>query len=826
MDEKSTSHTENRINCVQVAIDNLIYSVDKLYSYAVPDFLADKIKVGARVMVPFGRSNKLTMGVIIGTEGNGDCCKLKLLEEVIDETPLICEKMINLANFMKQKYFCTLYDALKLMIPSGMGMKIVNFYALNSNSCLNGFILSSQEIDIINFLAKTCSDIEEEKIAKKFDYNVVPVLNKLVSQKILKRNVVFKQKTSDITQKTVTLSDVDFSGVKLTTKQKCVIEFLRIHPEGICIKELLYHTGVGIGVVQTLEKKGFVSYSVEKVYRNPYKKYENQNNSHNVTLNDEQMFAYDSILKKYNQNKYHVSLLYGVTGSGKTSVFMRLIDHVHKDGKSIILMVPEIALTSQIIFTFKSRFGDKVAVFHSGLSAGERMDEFKRVQNGEATIVIGTRSAVFTPVKNLGLIVMDEEQEYSYKSDSTPRYHARDIAKYRCFESNALLLLASATPSLESFYLAKKGKYSFNKLTARYGNAVLPNVEIIDMNKEAEIGNLGSFSGALIDKIKHNIQNNRQAILLLNRRGFNTHVSCRSCGEVVMCPNCSIPLTYHSANGRMMCHYCGHSMNISDKCPSCKEPQLKYSGMGTQKVEQELKAIAPDAKILRMDADTTQAKASHEKKLKEFSEGKYDIMIGTQMVAKGLDFPGVTLVGILSADQSLYSDDFRSFERTFSLLTQVIGRAGRATDPGVAVIQTFTPENHIINLAAKQDYEQFYNEEIEIRQAMLYPPFANICVVGFTGPAEFKVERAANEFFEEFKNLAIKEYKHLALKVLGPSPASILKINNKYRYKIIIKFKDEKNLRMLLSQSILSCRIEKILSGVKIFIDINPDTIM
>lgn len=826
MDENFINKSNSCINCIQVAVDNLVYSADKLYSYAVPDFLSNEIKVGMRVMVPFGRSNKLTPGIVIGTGLTQDCSNFKLVTEVIDKVPLVTEKMIKLANFMKQKYFCTLYDALKLMIPSGMNMKAVHTYILNDKLCLNDFILSDKETDIINVFLENTDPIEEEKIAKKFKFSVVSVLRELVSKNILKRSVVFKQKTSDITQKMVKLSVTDLNNIKFTAKQKIVIKFLKSHPEGICIKELVYHTGVSPGVIHTLEKKGILKYSIEQIYREPYKNYTVQDSSCNVMLNEAQTRIFNSILEKYNQCRYHISLLYGITGSGKTSVFMKLIDFVYNDGKGIILMVPEIALTPQIISTFKVRFGNKVAVFHSGLSNGERMDEFKRVQNGDATIVIGTRSAVFAPVKNLGLIVMDEEHEYSYKSDSTPRYHARDIAKYRCFENSALLLLSSATPSLESFYFAKREKYSLNMLTSRYGDAVLPAVEIIDMNKEVEIGNMGPFSSALLDRIKYTIQNNKQAILLLNRRGFNTHVSCRNCGEVVTCPNCSIPLTYHAANNRMMCHYCGHSMSINDKCPSCREHQLKYSGMGTQKIEQELKTLVRDVKILRMDADTTQAKSSHEKKLKEFSDGKYDIMIGTQMVAKGLDFPNVTLVGILSADQSLYSDDFRSFERTFSLLTQVIGRAGRAKNPGIAVIQTFTPENHIINLAAKQDYEQFYREEIEIRKAMLYPPFANICVVGFTGVNEFKVKRSAKAFFEEFKSLTKKEYSKLALKVLGPSPASILKLNNKYRYKIIIKYKDEKSLRKLLSQIILSCGIEKILSGTKLFIDINPDTIM
>ena len=502
-------------------------------------------------------------------------------------------------------------------------------------------------------------------------------------------------------------------------------------------------------------------------------------------------------------------------------VFIRLIERVISDGKGIIVMVPEISLTPQFVSQFAKRFGDKIAVFHSALSLGERLDEYKRVKQGLAQIVIGTRSAVFAPFEKVGLIIMDEEQEYSYKSESSPRYHARDIAKFRCSCNNALLVLSSATPSVETYYYAQTGRYSLNTLSARYGTAVLPEVVVADMGEELKNGNTSGFSDVLLQNLAYNIEHKKQSILLLNRRGYNTFVTCPACGEAVSCPNCSISLTYHSANNRLMCHYCGYSVPYTDECPVCHSHRLTFGGTGTQRAEKDISDIFPEARILRMDTDATSSKSSYEKMITSFANGDYDILVGTQMVAKGLNFPNVTLVGVLNADHMLYADDYRSYERSFSLLTQVVGRSGRGKDKGMAVIQTHTPDNLIISMAARQDYNTSYSNEIKVRKAMLYPPFADICLVGFVSQNRELTLNGAKKFLAMFTGEAKKNYPNIPLRILGPSPALVVKISNKYRYKIIIKCKNNSDFRALLSKILCEFGKDKEFSGVTAYADMN-----
>ena len=652
--------------------------------------------------------------------------------------------------------------------------------------------------------------------------------------KLVKRGILIKiddtvRKVNDAVVKMVriveTENQVSSLSAKMTPKQQEVYNLLQT-AGCASVKEICYFTGVTVSVVNSLVKKGLAQFFENEVCRNPYQEDVQPHVCDDIILSKEQQTAYDSLYCQYQQGQSCVSLLYGVTGSGKTSVFMKLIDKVTQDGRGIIIMVPEISLTPQMTSLFRARYGSNVAVFHSALSMGERMDEWKRVRNGQARIAIGTRSAVFAPFDNIGLIIMDEEQEYTYKSESAPRFHARDIAKFRCKEHNCLLLLSSATPSVESYYSAQRGRYSIAKLTHRYGAAKLPEVTICDMNLEALEGNNSIFSSTLMECLNDNLRTGRQSILLLNRRGYNTFVSCRACGEVMTCPHCSISMTYHSANGRLMCHYCGYSVAFTEECPNCHEKQMRYAGMGTQKAQQDLEALLPEARVLRMDTDTTMSKYSHQKKLKQFSDGEYDIMIGTQMVAKGLDFPNVTLVGVLSADQTLYSDDFRSYERAFALLTQVVGRSGRGENTGRAVIQTFTPENPVIRLAAAQDYESFFQSEIQMRKAMLYPPFVDICVIGFAGVNQNKTEEAAKYFFTILKKMAEVEYSRLPLRVVGPSSASIAKISNKYRYKIIVKFRNDKNFREMLSRLLVYFGKRREFSEETAYADVNPDIIM
>ena len=493
-----------------------------------------------------------------------------------------------------------------------------------------------------------------------------------------------------------------------------------------------------------------------------------------------------------------------------------------EDGRQVIVMVPEISLTPQTISRFAKYFGKKIAVFHSAMSLGQRMDEFKRVKNGEATVAIGTRSAIFAPIKNLSLIIIDEEQEHTYKSEKSPRFHARDLAKFRVNYNGGLLVLASATPSLETYSSAMSGKYGFCKLSERYGNAVLPEVKTIDMRKELTSGNSSALSRSLNEAIFNALENKKQAIVLLNRRGHNTYISCTSCGYIATCPKCSVSMTYHSANNRLMCHYCGHSQDVAKNCPECNEGKLRFSGIGTQRVEEELKITFPEARILRLDADSTIARGSFADSLEAFSKGEYDILLGTQMVAKGLDFPNVTVVGVLGADYAANSNDYRSFERSFSLLTQVLGRAGRGENRGIALIQTSDPDSALISLAAKQDFDSFYNQEILTRKMTVYPPYCDIAVVGVTSESREFAESTIFEIFENIKSNINGQYNDIKIIILGPSVAFTPKINNKYRYRLIIKTKNNRKFREMLRKSV-AVKLQK---DTSVFVDINPETII
>lgn len=818
------------LKIAKVAVEGTLYHFDMEFDYIIPENIDTNNLVGSRVLVPFGLGNKKKHGVVFEVVSGKLDEKIKPIYAVLDKAPLLSVEMISLARWMKRRYYCTLFDAVKTMLPSGINRKLVNYYKLSDNiNFLEKFDLNDIEINIIEILKKKDKFISYKKLQLETSVdNLDKILLRLKKLGIILQKEDSINKVSDASIKMVSVTDigkVKNLNLKLTQKQKKVYDAIKACSE-ISVKEVCYYTGVTASVVDSLVKKGIVYYFENQVYRNPYKNIEKLYNKEDILLSDEQKTSFNNLYKEYTSGKASVSLLYGVTGSGKTAVFMKLIEAVRKDKKGIIVMVPEIALTSSLIRQFHQRFGEKVAVFHSGLSVGERADEWKRVKNGDADIAIGTRSAVFAPFENLGLIIMDEEQEYTYKSDSSPRFHARDIAKFRCKQNNTLLVLASATPSIESYYMALNGRYSLNTISRRYGQANLPKVKIVDLNEEINKGNNSAFSEILIKELVENLQNHKQSIILMNRRGYNTFASCRACNEVLTCPNCSISLTYHSANGRLMCHYCGYSVEFTDECPNCHEHEIRYLGFGTQKIEEDLQNVVPEARILRMDADTTMAKFSHDRKFRLFSEGKYDIMIGTQMVAKGLDFDNVTLVGVLSADQSLYNNDFRSYERTFSLLTQVVGRAGRGNYAGRAIIQTYTPENSVISLAAQQNYDEFYNSEIKMRKAMLYPPFVDLCVICFSGKNQERILSAAKDFFNMLRKLASKDYSELPLRVLEPSQTTIIKLNNKYRHKLIIKFRNSRRFQELISRLLVWFEKDKKYSEVSVYVDVNPDMII
>ena len=806
-----------------VAVEGLVYHFDAPYSYKIPVELEADALPGCRVMVPFGNSNRKKQGLILSVKPIFEADnkeKLKSITAVLDKKPLLDEELISLVTWLKDNTFCTLFEAAKSMLPAGIGLNYVVSYVANDADFSVIDKLNADEKQVLDYLKQQGKYVKKEKILLDLGFSSdSDILSRLEKKGVLLSNIDAKRKTGDLTVKNVrlALSEEDAEEIikTLTVKQKSVANLL-LDIGGASVKEVCYFCGVTPAVVTALEKKGIVQLFDSEIYRKP--RYDiSKSKAQSPTLTPSQEKAYNELLSKYREDKPSAYLLYGVTGSGKTQVFLKLIEDVINDGKGVIVMVPEIALTPQTLNIFYSHFGDKVAVFHSALSAGERIDEWKRVKNGDAKIAIGTRSAVFAPFSDLGLIVMDEEQEHTYKSEMSPRYHARDVAKFRCAYNNALLVLASATPSIETYTNAINGRYGLVKLDNRYGNAVLPQVKTIDISDTK-----GPISNELYTAIEECLENKKQAILLMNRRGFNTFAVCNSCKTVVSCPNCSISLTYHNANNRLMCHYCGHSQSYTDTCPGCNEKTVSYAGYGTQRIEDELANIFPNARILRMDADTTMARYSYQDKLTAFANGEYDILLGTQMVAKGLDFPNVTLVGIISIDHQLYNDDFRSSEKAFDLLTQVIGRSGRGNDKGTAYIQTLVPDNDIIELSAAQDYESFYETESIIRKSMIYPPFCDICSLTFSSEQYNKSYRCAQTFFDMLKNAVSGEYSDVKINVLGPIQPRVNKISNKYRNIITVKCKNNKRFREMMA-SLIKDYMKNIQSnGANITVDINP----
>ncbi|MGN0487450.1 MAG: primosomal protein N' [Acutalibacteraceae bacterium] len=809
-----------------VAIENVAYHFDLFYSYLIPEELRSRVIPGARVLVSFGRSAAAKrQGVVFALAEKEEGINYKNILSVLDDKLIVTEENLRIAEFLKERYFCTYYEAVRVQIPAGVSFKTaVSYFAVKSDKNIS---LSEDEKQVYEYMLSLEKFETADKIYASLGLSKsCGILDKLTAKKLIIKNYDASRLLKDASVKTAELSPEikDTDDLKLTAKQKSVVTVLR-DVGCATVKDICYFAGVTSSVVAALEKKNILIIRDTPVYRVPENKIKADRAAEDIILTAQQKRAYDHLLQKY-QNGGGVSLLYGVTGSGKTSVFLRLIDDVIADGKQVIVMVPEISLTPQMMAIFRGRYGNKVAIFHSALSAGERRDEFRRVAEGQVQIAVGTRSAVFLPFSHIGLIVIDEEQEHTYKSESSPRYHTRDVARFRASGHGALLLLSSATPSIESYTNAKRGKYSLETLTERYGDAVLPEVSVVDMKRERSSGNRYNISSELLERLEKNIEKKEQSILLINRRGFNTFVACDSCGSVVCCPYCSISLTYHSANNRLMCHYCGYSAPLTSTCPECGKNSVRYSGYGTQRIEQELENLLPQARVLRLDADTTSTRHAFEKGLIDFGEGKYDIMLGTQMVAKGLNFENVTLVGVINADQQLYNDDYKSEERTFDLLTQVVGRSGRGKSMGTALIQTLTPENHIIRLAQAQDYDGFYQNEIIIRKTMIYPPFCDLCSLVFVSEDEVKALNSSRQFLSKLRAKVEEEYPEQKIIVLGPMPPRISKVNNKFRYRLIVKCKNTKAFRKMISELLIEFGKDKNDSGVSLVADINPENLI
>ena len=784
----------------KIAVENAAYSFDKLYDYAVPPGLA--LAPGQRVTVPFGRGDSLRLGLVLGLEEAPEPLPagIKAVRAAADPEPLLTPELLRLLRWIKAETFCTWFEGLRAILPGGYGVKSRTLWSLCRGEEYDPAEISPEGNRLLAALAGRKEAAPEEELGELLGAGKLrPALRELEGRGLIRAHDEVKRRIRDQTQQMVRLAPGWEEG-RLTKKQQAVLELLQ-QVGCASVKEVCYFAGVTKGVVDNFVRSGAGEYFEEEVYRDPYEDFPGEDGPPpRVELSPEQREALERLTGVLERRDGSAALLFGVTGSGKTQVYMELVDRVLSEGGRAMVLVPEIALTPQAVAMFRRRYGRRAAVLHSGLSMSQRLDEWKRARRGMADVVVGTRSAVFAPLEDLRLIVVDEEQEHTYQSESAPRYDAREAARARMKISGGMTLLCSATPSVESFWRAEKGEDLLVELPRRYGAARLPSVTILDMASQ-EIPAEG-LSQELCQEIHENLQRGEQTILLLNRRGYSTEVRCASCHAPAECPNCSISMKYHSANGRLMCHYCGYSAPVPDKCPSCGSRFLKYAGIGTQRVEEVLRERWPEARVLRMDMDTTMRRFSHERLLGEFREGKYDIMVGTQMVAKGLDFPRVTLVGVLTVDQMLYSEDFRSYERAFSLVTQVVGRCGRDTLPGRAVIQTYTPENPILLAAAAQDYRAFYREEIQTRRFHLYPPFCRLSCLGLTGEDREATERAARQLLQWMKDRLREHYPAMPVRLLGLSQGAVFRVAGRYRFKILVKTARSPQSRAFLSESL------------------------
>lgn len=808
----------------EIAVSKTTYDFDLPFTYFIPSFMENNIKQGMRVMVPFGKGNAKRQGLVLSLSNSDDINGLKPISYAIDTEPIINNEGIEIIKFLKETTFCTYFNAVKLLLPAGLSVQSEKFCSINKEKLTED--LSERQNEIINYVISKKSKVKLSKLCKDLMLSLGDIdLSKLISDKIIIISEEICQKINDKTMAMVKIADKyvndDLRLVKMGEKQKKVIDIL--YEFGLAsIKEICYYGAVSRSSIDTLCKKGFVEYIEKEVFRIP-KNIQDTEIEQSLSLTDAQTKVYKEIKSDIEQKNVSTGLLYGVTGSGKTQIFLKLIHDCLDNGKTSIMLVPEISLTAQTVDTFCKEFGSKVALIHSGLSLGERMDEWKRIKEKEATVVVGTRSAIFAPCENLGLIIIDEEQESTYKSDSSPRFHAREVAKLRARYHNSYVLLASATPSIESYYYASGGKYKLYELRERYMGQSLPDVYIEDTSKS--YNNERIYSQKMIDELAYNLKHNEQSIILLNRRGYNTVVMCSECSSVASCPNCSVALTYHSANNQLICHQCGYKTDLLKSCEKCGSTYIAYKGTGTQMAQEKLQSIFPSARILRMDMDTTMSKYSYEKNFGAFLNEEYDIMIGTQMVAKGHNFPNVTLVGVLGADKSLYSEDFRACEKTFSLITQVVGRSGRSEKKGRAIIETASPLNDVIIDASNQDYDNFYNQEIQTRRLCLYPPFCDVCLIGFTSENEQHVKKGAYTFADIFVALAkTPKYCKLPIRFLGPCKPQIFKLNNKFRYKITLKCKNIRLTRELISTAIIKFNKIKGLKDVNCFADMYYDS--
>ena len=813
----------------KIAVSAAVFAIDKPYDYRIPDGMP--VQPGMRVTVPFGRGDRITEGVVLTLEDAEPGPGVKSIQRCLDPEPVLTEPMLRLAAFVRQRYYCTFFEAIRVMLPAGLWFRSRDTYVV-AQPLAEDWPSQVARMEGAQTLLRTILELggraELSRLERDFDADrLQKLLRYLVGKGLLINQTDLQRKVTDKTELVVQLAVSAGQAMAYAAKKKKSAPLQHAVLELLCqvgsagSKDLCYLTGAGSATLKRLAELGFVELSVQPVLRCP--EFAPVAQPPELTLTPDQQSAFDRLLAQLASPEPGTALLYGVTGAGKTSVYLKLIAACLARGRSALILVPEIGLTPQLLQRFAAWFGDKVALLHSGLRVGERYDQWRRIRSGDARVVLGTRSAVFAPLENPGLIILDEEQEHTYKSENTPRYHAREVAQYRGLQQKALVLLGSATPSVETMYHARCGQYLACTLPERYHGALLPQVTLVDMKQELKAGNGSPISRRLRQEITENLRRGEQTILFLNRRGSSRMTVCVDCGFVPQCPNCSVRLTYHSANGRLMCHYCGHSVPMPAACPACGSGHLKQVGFGTQRLEQELARLFPEAGILRMDADTVSAANTHERILERFVRERVPILIGTQMVSKGLDFENVTLVGVLDADQSLYIDSYRAPENTFSMLTQVVGRAGRGEKPGRAVVQTMTPQHPVLNLAARQDYDGFFAMELSMRRVQRTPPFGDLILLHFSGPVHEQVLEAARKARRELQPLLEQTFRERELpQLLGPAPAAVAKVSNRYRYRLTLRGKNSKVLRQLLSDYLRRFSRDKGCSGVHMSVDCNP----
>ena len=810
---------------VKVAVSAAPYSIDKPYSYLVPESLAAAAVPGVRVMVPFGRGNKESEGLILARVQEPKLPGSKALRQILDSEPVLDKAGIDLALWMRGRYFCTVFEAVKTILPAGLwyGLREIWSLAMEPETARSAAVGIPGAWQVLDLLEKQGGKADIRVLRDALGDGAEKPLKAMKKAEILACETGAKRKIADKSHRMVGLAVNTEDAYALTEPKRRsaptryeVVNFLATAGRTPAA-EVSYYTGASARTLKTMEKAGLIAFSEEEELRVP--SLDDVEPGPEIVLNEEQQRAFEEILGRVQAAKPSVTLLHGVTGSGKTQVYLRLVQETLALGKTAMVLVPEIVLTPQMMRKFSSYFGSRVAMLHSSLKMTERYDQWKRIRRGEVDVVLGTRSALFAPLKNLGLIIMDEEQEGSYQSENVPRYDAREVAKYLCVREKAALVFGSATPTVETAWAVEQGSYQKALLRRRYNENALPEVLIADLRQEILNGNPGLISTPLRQELEKNLAAGEQSILFLNRRGSSRMLLCGECGYVPQCPRCSTAMTYHSANGRLMCHYCGHSEPAADTCPECGG-WMKHVGAGTQKVEEELRELFPEAGILRMDADTTAG--GHEEILQTFERERVPILLGTQMVAKGLDFENVTLVGVLSADISLYVDNYRAAERTFSLLTQVVGRAGRGGKTGRAVIQTYTPGNDVIRCAARQDYDAFYESEIRMRRLRRYPPFADLFTVTVSGTEEGRVLRAAVSVRETLRQLCRRpELAAEEPEVLGPAPAPVVKVNNRFRYRCTLVGKNDKATREMLAWLQKDFAKDSANRGMNLFVDHN-----